>query len=76
MMQLVMLAIAFINDGRFLIADKPISALDFAMCNPVRNLIEKLVAERYMCLLPISHNLQQANQHCERIHDHVSRRIA
>ncbi|AHF78103.1 Nickel-transporting ATPase [Sodalis praecaptivus] len=65
--QRVMLAIALINDPRLLIADEPTSALDSAMRDQVLSLIEKLVAERNMGLLLISHDLQQVAQHCERV---------
>lgn len=62
-----MLAIALINDPRLLIADEPTSALDSALRDQVLGLIEKLVAERNMGLLLISHDLQQVARHCERV---------
>ncbi len=65
--QRVMLAIALINDPELLIADEPTSALDHAMRDQVLSLIERLVAERNMGLLLISHDLQQVARHCERV---------
>ncbi|NDL61726.1 ABC transporter ATP-binding protein [Acerihabitans arboris] len=65
--QRVMLAIALINHPDLLIADEPTSALDHEMRDQVLNLMEKLVAERNMGLLLISHDLQQVARHCERV---------
>ncbi|SJL84004.1 ABC transporter ATP-binding protein [Vibrio palustris] len=65
--QRVMLAIALINDPKLLIADEPTSALDHAMRDQVLALITKLVEERNMGLLLISHDLQQVSQYCERV---------
>lgn len=65
--QRVMLAIALINDPKLLIADEPTSALDHAMRDQVLALITKLVDERDMGLLLISHALQQVAQYCERV---------
>jgi len=65
--QRVMLAIALIADPQFLIADEPTSALDHAMRDQVLALIRRLVEERNMGLLLISHDLQQVSEHCERL---------
>ncbi|YCI28311.1 ABC transporter ATP-binding protein [Erwinia sp. PK3-005] len=65
--QRVMLAIALIADPQFLIADEPTSALDHAMRDQVLALIRRLVEERNMGLLLISHDLQQVSEHCERV---------
>ncbi|GLR10227.1 peptide ABC transporter ATP-binding protein [Mixta theicola] len=65
--QRVMLAIALIADPQFLIADEPTSALDHAMRDRVLALIHRLVEERNMGLLLISHDLQQVSEHCERV---------
>ncbi|MDU4095172.1 MAG: ABC transporter ATP-binding protein [Pantoea sp.] len=65
--QRVMLAIALIADPPFLIADEPTSALDHAMRDQVLALIRRLVEERNMGLLLISHDLQQVSEHCERV---------
>ncbi|WP_410764362.1 ABC transporter ATP-binding protein [Erwinia psidii] len=65
--QRVMLAIALIADPQFLIADEPTSALDHAMRDQVLALIRRLVEQRNMGLLLISHDLQQVAEHCERV---------
>ena len=65
--QRVMLAIALVADPQFLIADEPTSALDHAMRDQVLALIRRLVEERNMGLLLISHDLQQVSEHCERV---------
>lgn len=65
--QRVMLAIALINDPQWLIADEPTSALDFDMREQVLGLIERLVEQRNMGLILISHDLQQVAHYCERV---------
>ncbi|MCU5771206.1 ABC transporter ATP-binding protein [Erwiniaceae bacterium BAC15a-03b] len=65
--QRVMLAIALIADPQFLIADEPTSALDHAMRDQVLALIRRLVEQRNMGLLLISHDLQQVAEHCDRV---------
>jgi len=65
--QRVMLAIALITDPALLIADEPTSALDHAMRDQVLALIRRLVEQRNMGLLLISHDLQQVSEHCERV---------
>ncbi|WP_437615054.1 ABC transporter ATP-binding protein [Erwinia sp. V71] len=65
--QRVMLGIALITDPQFLIADEPTSALDHAMRDQVLALIRRLVEQRNMGLLLISHDLQQVSEHCERV---------
>jgi len=65
--QRVMLAIALITDPELLIADEPTSALDHAMRDQVLALIRRLVEQRNMGLLLISHDLQQVSEHCERV---------
>jgi peptide/nickel transport system ATP-binding protein len=65
--QRVMLAIALINDPQWLIADEPTSALDFDMREQVLGLIQRLVEQRNMGLILISHDLQQVAHYCERV---------
>lgn len=65
--QRVMLAIALIADPQCLIADEPTSALDHAVRDQVLALIRRLVEQRNMGLLLISHDLQQVSEHCERV---------
>jgi peptide/nickel transport system ATP-binding protein len=65
--QRVMLAIALINQPDYLIADEPTSALDQAMRAQVLALIHRLVDERNMGLLLISHDLQQVAEYRQRV---------
>lgn len=65
--QRVMLAIALVTDPDYLIADEPTSALDQMMRDQVLNLIRKLVEQRNMGLLLISHDLQQVAEHTQRV---------
>lgn len=65
--QRVMLAMMLLHDPRVLIADEPTSALDGALREQVLELIGRLMRERRMGLLLISHDLQQVARHCERV---------
>ncbi|OSN07887.1 peptide ABC transporter ATP-binding protein [Lonsdalea iberica] len=65
--QRVMLAIALITEPELLIADEPTSALDHERRDQVLSLIDRLVEERNMGLLLISHDLPQVARHCERV---------
>ncbi|ORJ25047.1 ABC transporter ATP-binding protein [Rouxiella badensis] len=65
--QRVMLAIALINRPQWLVADEPTSALDYEMREQVLKLIERLVDERNMGLVLISHDLQQVSQYTEQV---------
>jgi peptide/nickel transport system ATP-binding protein len=64
--QRVMIAMMLINEPRLLIADEPTSALDAALRRQVLELISRLVDERRMGLLLISHDLAQVARYCER----------
>ncbi|GKW25741.1 ABC transporter ATP-binding protein [Pectobacterium polonicum] len=65
--QRVMLAIALITEPQLLIADEPTSALDYELRNQVLGLIQRMVEERNMGLLLISHDLQHVAECCERV---------
>ncbi|MFM2484859.1 ABC transporter ATP-binding protein [Celerinatantimonas yamalensis] len=65
--QRVMLAMALINDPKLLIADEPTSALDHAIRDQVLALIYRLVDQRDMGLLLISHDLEQVANYSERV---------
>jgi peptide/nickel transport system ATP-binding protein len=65
--QRVMLAMMLISGPRLLIADEPTSALDAALRDQVLNLMSRLVQDRRMGLLLISHDLQQVARHCDRV---------
>jgi peptide/nickel transport system ATP-binding protein len=65
--QRAMLAMMLINDPKLLIADEPTSALDTEASDQALELMSRLVAERRMGLLLISHDLRQVARHCDRV---------
>ena len=64
--QRVAIAIALAADPRLLIADEPTTALDVTVQNDVLALLERLVAERDMALLFISHDLAVVSRMVDR----------
>ncbi|QXG45074.1 ABC transporter ATP-binding protein [Pseudomonas viridiflava] len=64
--QRVMLAAMLINDPRLLIADEPTSALDSGLRDQMLELILRLVRQRGMGLLLISHDLPLVARYCDR----------
>jgi peptide/nickel transport system ATP-binding protein len=64
--QRVVLAMMLLNGPQLLIADEPTSALDEHARDQVLELICRLVNERGMGLLLISHDLQQVARSCDR----------
>jgi peptide/nickel transport system ATP-binding protein len=64
--QRVMLAATLIAEPRLLIADEPTSALDRDLRDQVLDLMLKLVDERQMGLILISHDLDQVARFCDR----------
>ncbi len=65
--QRVMIAMMLIPDPDLLIADEPTSALDVTVQQEVLNILDKLVRERGMGLLFISHDLQLVSRFCDRV---------
>ncbi|WEK61446.1 MAG: ABC transporter ATP-binding protein [Candidatus Microbacterium colombiense] len=65
--QRVAIAIALAAQPKLLIADEPTTALDVTVQNGVLTLLERLVAERGMALLFISHDLAVVSRMVERI---------
>jgi peptide/nickel transport system ATP-binding protein len=65
--QRVAIAIALAARPRLLIADEPTTALDVTVQDGVLSLLERLVAERGMALLFISHDLAVVSRMVERI---------
>ncbi|MEV7692908.1 ABC transporter ATP-binding protein [Microbacterium sp. NPDC089189] len=65
--QRVAIAIALAAHPRLLIADEPTTALDVTVQDGVLSLLERLVAERDMALLFISHDLAVVARMTERI---------
>lgn len=65
--QRVMLAMMLLHTPRVLIADEPTSALDANLRERALELMTRLVTERGMGMLLISHDLQQVAGYCDRV---------
>lgn len=65
--QRVMIAMMMIPDPRILIADEPTSALDVSVQTQVLDIMDKLVRERGMGLIFISHDLNLVASFCDRV---------
>lgn len=65
--QRIMIAMMLIPDPRILIADEPTSALDVTVQMQVLNIMDKLVRERGMGLIFISHDLNLVSAFCDRV---------
>lgn len=65
--QRIMIAMMLIPDPQILIADEPTSALDVTVQMQVLNIMDKLVEERGMGLIFISHDLNLVSSFCDRV---------
>lgn len=65
--QRIMIAMMLIPDPKILIADEPTSALDVSVQTQVLSIMDKLVAERGMGLIFISHDLNLVSSFCDRV---------
>jgi len=65
--QRVMIAMMMVPDPRILIADEPTSALDVSVQTQVLRIMDKLVQERGMGLIFISHDLNLVSSFCDRV---------
>lgn len=65
--QRIMIAMMLIPDPSILIADEPTSALDVTVQMQVLNIMDKLVSERGMGLIFISHDLNLVSSFCDRV---------
>ncbi len=65
--QRVMIAMMLVAEPDLLIADEPTSALDVTVQNEVLRILDRLVSERGMGLLFISHNLTVVSSFCDRV---------
>ncbi len=65
--QRVMIAMMLIAEPELLIADEPTSALDVTVQLQVLSILDRLVSERGMGLLFISHDLRLVSSFCDRI---------
>lgn len=65
--QRVMIAMMLITNPKILIADEPTSALDVSVQTQVLNVMDRLVTERGMGLVFISHDLNLVSAFCDRV---------
>ena len=65
--QRAMIAMMLIAEPELLIADEPTSALDVTVQLQVLGILDKLVAERGMGLIFISHDLRLVSSFCDRV---------
>ena len=65
--QRAMLAMMLITEPELLIADEPTSALDVTVQIEVLRILDRLVAERGMGLIFISHDLRLVGSFCDRV---------
>ncbi len=65
--QRIMIAMMLIPDPQILIADEPTSALDVTVQRQVLDIMDKLVRERGMGLIFISHDLNLVADFCDRV---------
>ena len=65
--QRVMIAMALACDPRLIIADEPTTALDVVVQDQILRLLGKLVAEREIALMMISHDLSVLSASCSRL---------
>ena len=65
--QRIMIAMMLIPDPDILIADEPTSALDVSVQTQVLSIIDRLVQERGMGLIFISHDLNLVTSFCDRV---------
>jgi peptide/nickel transport system ATP-binding protein len=65
--QRVMIAMMLIPDPDLLIADEPTSALDVTVQAEILRILDRLVRERGLGLIFISHDLQLVSRFCDRV---------
>jgi peptide/nickel transport system ATP-binding protein len=65
--QRIMIAMMLAPDPEILIADEPTSALDVSVRTEVLNIMDRLVRDRGMGLIFISHDLNLVGQFCDRV---------
>ena len=72
--QRVMIAMALACEPDIIIADEPTTALDVIVQKQILDMIAKLVSERGISMLMISHDLSVLATACDRDRDHALRR--
>jgi oligopeptide/dipeptide ABC transporter ATP-binding protein len=67
MRQRVMIAIALANEPQVIVADEPTTALDVTTQAQVLDLLDRLVTERGVAVVLITHNLGIVAEFCDRV---------
>jgi oligopeptide/dipeptide ABC transporter ATP-binding protein len=67
MRQRIMIAIALANEPSVIIADEPTTALDVLTQAQVLDVLQRLVTERHMAVILITHNLGIVAEFCDRV---------
>jgi peptide/nickel transport system ATP-binding protein len=67
MLQRVVIATAIANNPQLLVADEPTTALDVTMQAQILMLLRRLIAERHLSLLLITHNLALVSGLCDEV---------
>jgi peptide/nickel transport system ATP-binding protein len=67
MCQRVMIAMAIAGEPSLLIADEPATGLDVTTQKTVMDLVERIIAERGMSMILITHDLGLAARYCQRV---------
>ncbi len=67
MRQRVLIAMALVNEPKLIVADEPGSALDVTVQDQILELLEKLIVDRGLSLLFITHNLGIARRVTQRV---------
>ena len=65
--QRIMIAMMLVTEPKILIADEPTSALDVSVQTQVLSIVDRLVRERGMGLIFISHDLNLVASFCDRV---------
>jgi peptide/nickel transport system ATP-binding protein len=65
--QRIMIAMMLVTEPKILIADEPTSALDVSVRGQVLSIMDRLVRERGMGLILISHDLNLVSSFCDRV---------
>ena len=65
--QRIMIAMMLVTEPEILIADEPTSALDVSVQTQVLSIIDRLVRQRGMGLIFISHDLNLVASFCDRV---------
>ncbi|MGC8631200.1 MAG: ABC transporter ATP-binding protein [Thermoprotei archaeon] len=65
--RLLSIASVLVNEPKILLLDEPTRGLDWETGEDVLNFVKKLVKERNMAVIAVSHNMKQAADHSDRV---------